>query len=447
MLCSRFLQRRSTSAQHGRLYRVVERVFDGMLHGLYEREPRLVARAIARSSSLVVARGARRRRLCCSCAIPKGFLPSEDTGQIVAYHRGRRRASPSTRWSRHQQAAAAVVARGSQCGRLHVLGRRAAAARRPAIRASSSCRLKPRDERKLRPTRSSRSCGRKLAQIPGMQRLPAESRRSSASAASSPRASISTPCRAPDLHELYARRAASSRTKLRDDRPACRTSPATCRSTSPQVNVDIDRDQAAALGVTAAADRGRALHRLRLAADLDHLHADQPVLGDPGAASRSISAIPRRSRLLYVRADRRHAGAARRGGQARAAPSARSPSTTWASCPPSPSPSTCAGRLAGRGGRRRSSRLAREHAAGHASARSFQGTAQAFQVSLSGLGLLLVMAVLVDLYRAGHSVRELHPPAHDSLRPALGRLRRAARRSMLFEHGAQPLRASSASSC
>ena len=44
-----------------------------------------------------------------------------------------------------------------------------------------------------------------------------------------------------------------------------------------------------------------------------------------------------------------------------------------------------------------------------------------------------------DLHRAGHSVRELHPPHHDSLRPALGGLRRAADAGAVPQ-GARPVR-------
>ena len=49
-----------------------------------------------------------------------------------------------------------------------------------------------------------------------------------------------------------------------------------------------------ACGITARADRRRALQRLRPAHRLDHLHRDQPVPRDPGGAARTR--WPRRSR-------------------------------------------------------------------------------------------------------------------------------------------------------
>ncbi len=80
MACSRFLRPQTQS--HGRLYQISEQVFDGMLH-LYDqtlkrvlRHPRLtmvvLALTLLVTAYLVVA-------------IPKGFLPDEDTGQIFVF--------------------------------------------------------------------------------------------------------------------------------------------------------------------------------------------------------------------------------------------------------------------------------------------------------------------------------------------------------------------------
>ena len=51
---------------------------------------------------------------------------------------------------------------------------------------------------------------------------------------------------------------------------------------TPQVNVEIDRKQASALGVSIAQIQSGARRRFRLATAVDHLHADQRVSGDPG---------------------------------------------------------------------------------------------------------------------------------------------------------------------
>ena len=57
---------------------------------------------------------------------------------------------------------------------------------------------------------------------------------------------------------------------------------------------------------------------------------------------------------------------------------------------------------------------------------SFQGTAQQYESSLIGLGILLLATVLVIYLVLGIPLRELHPPPDDSLRAALGGAWRAA---------------------
>jgi HAE1 family hydrophobic/amphiphilic exporter-1 len=80
MACSRFL--RHTREGHGRLYILSERVFDGMLR-LYEITLRHVLRHPALTGlvfvSTLVATG------YLFTVIPKGFIPNEDTGQIFAF--------------------------------------------------------------------------------------------------------------------------------------------------------------------------------------------------------------------------------------------------------------------------------------------------------------------------------------------------------------------------
>ena len=80
MACSRFL--RPPREHHGRLYRVSERFFDGMLR-LYETSLRFTLRHSAVVGVVflltLVATG------YLFAVIPKGFIPNEDTGQIFAF--------------------------------------------------------------------------------------------------------------------------------------------------------------------------------------------------------------------------------------------------------------------------------------------------------------------------------------------------------------------------
>ena len=73
------------------------------------------------------------------------------------------------------------------------------------------------------------------------------------------------------------------------------------------------------------------------------------------------------------------------------------------------------------------------------SATSFQGTVKEFQSSFPEPDDPADRGHPGDLHRAGHSVRELHPPHHDSLRPALGGVRRAADADAVPQ-GARPVR-------
>jgi HAE1 family hydrophobic/amphiphilic exporter-1 len=105
MACSRFLQ--PPTEARSRLYAVSERVFDGMLH-LYERtlqrvlqHPRITMGALAFT---IVLTG------YLVLVIPKGFLPDEDTGQIFAFTEGAQDTSFDA-MVKAQQAAAAVVQR------------------------------------------------------------------------------------------------------------------------------------------------------------------------------------------------------------------------------------------------------------------------------------------------------------------------------------------------
>ncbi len=81
MLCSRFLTP-PKSQRHGRLYQITERGFDAMLSG-YKRSLAFVMRhRRATMVSLVVILAA---TMYLFKVIPKGFLPTEDTGQIVIF--------------------------------------------------------------------------------------------------------------------------------------------------------------------------------------------------------------------------------------------------------------------------------------------------------------------------------------------------------------------------
>ncbi|MBN8906503.1 MAG: efflux RND transporter permease subunit, partial [Rhodospirillales bacterium] len=88
MLCSRFLTREH--GEHGRLYRFVEAIFDGML-GFYRRTLDIALRF--RFITLLVFLATVTLTGMLFVAIPKGFFPTQDVGLIIGVTEGAQNAS------------------------------------------------------------------------------------------------------------------------------------------------------------------------------------------------------------------------------------------------------------------------------------------------------------------------------------------------------------------
>ena len=104
MLCSRFL-RPHREEQHGRLYQHSERVFEAML-SLYDRTLKYVL--ARRRATMVVSGVLLVATVYLFVAIPKGFLPNEDQGTIFAFTEAAQGISFEA-MVRQQQAATAIV--------------------------------------------------------------------------------------------------------------------------------------------------------------------------------------------------------------------------------------------------------------------------------------------------------------------------------------------------
>ena len=225
---------------------------------------------------------------CWAGSCPKGFIPSEDTGQL----NGTTETAEGTSYD--AMVTAPARGRGDRAGgpqrrRLHVVGGR----RRPEQLGQSGPALHP--PQAARPARRSsadevaQSLTRKLAAVPGHAGVHHQPAGDQHRRARSPRACTSSPCRARTSDALYdgaadARAAAARRARAhrRDERPPDQE--------SRRCKVTIDRDRASALGIDVEPDRERALQRLRRAAGQHHLHAERSVLGGHGAAA----AVPAR---------------------------------------------------------------------------------------------------------------------------------------------------------
>jgi HAE1 family hydrophobic/amphiphilic exporter-1 len=106
MLCSRFLKPHSAEKRHGRLYVLLERLFEGMLRLYHLSLTRALCHQrwmMALFFLLLVASA------WLFVVIPKDFIPPEDTGRIFGITEASQDISFDS-LSRHQQAVAAVVA-------------------------------------------------------------------------------------------------------------------------------------------------------------------------------------------------------------------------------------------------------------------------------------------------------------------------------------------------
>ena len=294
MLCSRFLRAAARASGTAGFYAATERVFDAHARRLRAHaSPGCCATAARRWRSRPRSWSARSWLFGVD---PEGLPPERGHRPDLRLHRGRARASRSTAMA----AAPAGGRRDRRAGperRAPSSSRRRARAQRVgehrAASSSASSRAHERDAQRRRGDRSE-------LRPEARRRSPASAsscrtRRRSASAASSPRASTSSRSRA-------RHRASSTAARARCSSAAARRCPGSQDVTSdlqiknPQVHVEIDRDRAAALGVTAEQIEEALYTRLRLAPGLDHLRAEQPVQRDPRARCRSTSADPRRSR-------------------------------------------------------------------------------------------------------------------------------------------------------
>ena len=177
----------------------------------------------------------------------------------------------------------------------------------------------------------------------------------------------------------------------------------------------------------AIADRRHAVRRVRSAPGRDDVHLDQPVQGDP----RGQSAIPGRSDGAVQDLRRR---AKRRADPAKLVCAFLLKARVAVGQSSRPIPG---GNLVVQPGARHGARSGGRQDSGDRRPQlrvpatlegAFQGTAQAFQASLSSMPLLVAAAILVVYIVLGRALRKLYSPDHDPIGVALGRCRRAARR-------------------
>ena len=237
MMCSRFL-RSQKEQRHGPLFQWSERVWERTLGG-YERSLGWVMRR--RRGMMVFSGAVLAATVWLFIVVPKGFIPTEDTGQVS----GTTEVQEGTGYDdfvRHQQEAAAIVKAdpnvdgfmssvfgGGNQGRLFI-------------------HLKPRSQRPLSADGFIREIQPKLAQVPGirvyLQNPPAIN-----VGARFSKAMYQFTLQSSDIDGLY-QYAGVLQDRLSQS-TLLQNVTSDMQIKNPQVNVTIDRDRASALGVNA----------------------------------------------------------------------------------------------------------------------------------------------------------------------------------------------------
>ena len=377
LLCSRFMHV-VKGERHGRLFNASERFFDAMLH-FYDRTLKLSLRFHPVMTALFfIVLGA---TVWLYGQVPKGFLPDEDTGRVFVSTEAQEGISfPDM--VRHQRAVAQVLiddplvtAVTSNVGNGNT-GR-------------SFVTLKPRAEREETVNDFIRRMRPELAQIPGIKSFmqnPPTIRIGGRLSKSQYQYTLQSP----DTAELYAM-APKLQEELAAD-PMFLDVTSDLQSANPQVDMQIDRDKAAALGISVRAIQD-ALASAYGSRRVSTIYAPNDAYEVIMELIPEQQANPQVLDQLYVRAEDGKLiplstiTALKSGvGPLSVNHQGQLPSVTLSF---NLAPNVSIG-----DGVERIEELSAQ-VLPQSITTSFQGTAQAFQESFAGLGLLLIMSVLV----------------------------------------------------
>ncbi|MFI5175112.1 MAG: efflux RND transporter permease subunit [Terriglobia bacterium] len=383
MLCSRFL-RPPREERHNRVYMASERVFDGMRE-VYDWSLKKVLKyrlaTLVLSLVLLVATG------YLFVIVPKGFLPSEDTSQIFGFTEGAQGISFDD-MAQHQKAVAAIVTQDSNIDSFMS----SVGAGGPNTAGNTGrlfMRLKPRKERSLSADEVIEELRPKLAVVPGMrvylQNLPPIRIGGQLT-----KSQYQFTLQSPDTDELY-RGATQLETELRK-LPGLQDINSDLQIKNPQLNVMINRDKASTLGVSAQQVED-ALYTAYGSRQISTIFAPnneyQVIMELEPQYQRNPDALS----LLYVRSSQGQlvplnavADLTKDLGPLTVNHLGQLPAVTLSfNLKPGVSLGDAVTEV---------NRVARDTLPATIST-SFQGTAQAFEASFKGLGLLLVMSILV----------------------------------------------------
>ncbi|MBI5524016.1 MAG: efflux RND transporter permease subunit [Desulfarculus sp.] len=241
MLCSRFL-RPPSHQEHGRLYQASERVFEAWLRAYDWALTRVLGH---RRLTMLVLLALTGGTLYLFTAMPTGFIPDEDQGQIFCFTEATQGISYDSMVS-HQLALASIVSQDPNVtdfmSSVGVSG--------PNLTGNTGrmfMHLKERPERKLHVNEVINGLRAKMAQVPGIQAFlqnPPVIRIGGTLTKSLYQLTLQSP----EMDLLY-QAAPQLEAKMRE-LPILRDVTSDLQIKNPQVTVRIDRDKASALGIS-----------------------------------------------------------------------------------------------------------------------------------------------------------------------------------------------------
>jgi HAE1 family hydrophobic/amphiphilic exporter-1 len=244
MMCSRFLKAAPHGATRGALYQVTESIYQRTV-GWYGRSLDWVM--AHRRSTMVFSGAILAGTVVLFVIVPKGFIPTQDTGAIY----GTIEAAEGTSYEQmveHLKRTSAVVQKNPSVAGVSVAAGGGGGGYGPsgANQGRISVYLKPREERDQTADEIIRSLSRPLAQLPGIRVFlnnPPAIRIGGRSSKSPYQFTL----QAPDLDLLYAE-AHAFEARMRQ-LPGLIDVTTDLQIRNPQLKIDIDRDRAAALGL------------------------------------------------------------------------------------------------------------------------------------------------------------------------------------------------------
>lgn len=384
MLGSRFLRSKKKET-HNRLYNASERAFDMML-ATYKWTLEHVMRW--RATTMVVSGIVLVATIILFIVIPKGFIPSEDTGQINATTEAAQDISFDSMVA-HQQAVAAIIQQDPNVEAfMSSVG--AGGANSTANTGRFLIHLKPRSKRDLSADEVIQELRPKFAQVPGinvyLQNPPAINVGGRTS-----KGQYQFTLQDADTKELY-QYAQQVEEKIRQS-SLLQDVTTDLQITSPQITVEIDRDKAQSLGVSVNQIESAlySAYGQRQVSTIYTQSNQYSVIMEVGAGYQTD---PAALSLLYVEAaDNKQvplgtvARLARGIGPLTVNHSGQLPSVTISfNLKPGVSIGDAVDEV---------QKTVTDMRLPDTVSRSFQGTAQVFQSSLQGLGILLLVAVFV----------------------------------------------------